>query len=192
MATRKEIVVLIILILAIVSLVKIIEFFKVNVQEADASKFVLEDLYSKYPGADIEIMVIKELYNDQDEKYYEIKAKVTENHLTACPERMHIYYSYPVQNFITQPNEYITSGCKVCTEGICTIAFPEEAIIASHTFHGTEAVHEYVTTQNAVPSVTEDNNDWVVTWDSAMSTEYYIVTIGKNGNIESAEEIAKE
>lgn len=193
MATRKEIIVLVVLVLAIIALVKIIEFFSVNVVEEDASKFVLEDLHSKYPEADMEIMVIRDMYNENGEKYYEIKAKVTEYPLTPCPERMHIYYNYPVQNFVTQPNEYITSNCEVCTEGVCTIAFPEEAIIASHTFEGTEAVHSFVTEQDtAFPVVSEENNDWVVVWDSPVSTEYYIVTVGKGGSIESVEEIAKE
>ena len=193
MANTREIAILVVLILAIVLLVKAIEFFKPDVQEADASKFVVEDLHSKYPTADIEIMVIRELHNDNDEKYYEIKAKVTKDPLTPCPERMHIFYNYPVQNFVTQPTEYITRNCQVCTEGTCTIAFPEEAVIASHTFEGTEAVHDYITQyDDAVPVVSEADDKWTVTWDSKEASSYYIVTLGINGKIESVKEIEEE
>ncbi len=193
MATRKELTVLVVLVVLIILLVKVVEFFKVNVVEADASKFVLEDLYSKYPGADIEILVIKEKLNEENAKYFEIKAKVTTGALTPCPERMHIYYNYPVQNFVPQPKEYITRNCQVCTEGTCTLAFPEEAIIASHTFEGTEDVHRFVTEkESAYPLVAENNNDWVVTWDSPVSAEYYVVIVGKDGELISAEEIMKE
>ena len=192
MATRKEIVVLIVLILLIVVLVKVVEFFRVNVVEADASKFVLEDLYANYPDADIEIMIIKEKYNDANEKYFEIKARVTEGAYTPCPERMHIYYNYPVQNFVTQPSEYITTNCEVCTEGTCTIAFSEEAIIASHTFPGTEEVSGFISSYDTYPEVSEEASDWIVKWDSAVSTEYYVVAVSKQGEISSVEEIQKE
>lgn len=192
MATRKEITVLIALIVLIVILVKVVEFFRVDVEEADASKFVVEDLHSKYPSADIQIMVIKEKENDEGEKYFEIKARVTEGALTACPERKHIYYNYPVQNFVPQPTEIITANCMVCTEGTCTIAFREEAIIASHTFEGTESVHEFITgDESAYPAVVEEDDDWVVTWDSPVSTEYYVVRVSKGGDSVSVEEVAK-
>ncbi|NYZ76976.1 hypothetical protein H0O02_01530 [Candidatus Micrarchaeota archaeon] len=193
MATRKEIIVLIILVLLIVLLVKLAEFYKTNVVEADASKFVFEDLHSKYPNADIEIMSMRDGYNDAGEKYFEIKTKVTEGAFTPCPERMHIYYNYPVQNFVSQPTEYITSNCRVCTGGTCTIAFPEEAIIASHTFAGTEAVHAFVTeSEAAYPSVVEGSDRWTITWDSPVSTHYYAVIVGKEGTLVSAEDIQKK
>ena len=94
MANMREIGILVVLILAIIALVGLIEFFHPDVQEADASKFVVEDLHSKYPDADIEAITITEMYNDNNEKYYEIKAKVTKDPLTPCPERMHIFYNY--------------------------------------------------------------------------------------------------
>jgi len=192
MATQKELIILIALIILIVALVKIVEFIKVDVVEADASKFVMEDLHSRYSGADIEIITIRELKNDADEKYFEIKARVTKNYLTPCPERMHIYYNYPVQNFVAQPTEHITRNCEVCAEGTCTIAFPEEAIIASHTFAGTEDVHAYTEKEAVYPSVSEGEEQWTVTWDSPVITEYYVVVVSKSGEIVSVEEIQKE
>ena len=89
-------------------------------------------------------MSIKKMVNEHGQKYFEVKAKVTENPETKCPGRKHIFYNYPAQNFVPQPPEVITSNCAVCVQGICTIAFPEEAVIASHTFAGTEAVQDYL------------------------------------------------
>jgi len=191
MATRREIIVLIVLILLIAGLVKLIELFKTNIVGADASKFVLEDLRSKYPKAEIEIMSITEKTNNAGEKYFEIKAKVTEDAFTPCPKRMHIYYNYPVQNFVPQPTEYITKNCTVCTEGTCTIAFPEEAIIASHTLPGTEEVDRFIKEKTTYPTVFEENNAWHVIWDSPSSTYYYIVLIEKDGKISAVEKMMK-
>lgn len=192
MATRKEIIVLVILVLLIVAMVKVAEVFRTNVIEGDTSKFVLEDLNSKYPDADIEIMIIKEKTNDAGEKYFEIKAKVTKNPFTTCPERMHIYYNYPMQNFVSQPTEYITKNCEVCTQGTCTIAFPEEAIIASHTFNGTEEVQTFINRGTSYPVVSQESNAWIVKWDSPASTYYYVVTVGKDGTITSVEKVNKK
>jgi hypothetical protein len=192
MATRRELLILISLVVLILLLVKLVEFFKVNVVEADASKFVTEDLYANYPDADIDIMTVKEKYNDEGEKYFEVKAKVTEDYNTPCPVRMHIYYNYPVQNFVPQPTEYITLNCEVCTEGTCTIAFPEEAIIASHTFEGTENVDGFIEGfESSHPTVSESEENWEVMWDSPVSTHYYVVVVGKDGNIESVEKVEK-
>ncbi len=192
MATRRELIILLSLVILIVLLVKLVEFFKVNVVEADASKFVIEDLYSTYPDSDIEIMTVKEKYNNAGEKYFEVKAKVTEDYNTPCPTRMHIYYNYPVQNFVPQPTEYITHNCEVCTEGTCTIAFPEEAVIASHTFEGTDEVDSFIDAHDAAfATVSEEEDKWVVDWDSPVSTSYYSVLLGKDGTIESVEKVEK-
>ena len=195
MANRRELIILISLVIMIVLLVKLVELVKVNVVEADrtsASKFVIEDLYSTYPNADIEIMTVKEKYNDAGEKYFEVKAKVTKDYNSPCPTRMHIYYNYPVQNFVPQPIEYITHNCEVCTEGTCTIAFPEEAVIASHTFEGTDEVDDFIDSHDAAfATVSEEGDKWAVTWNSPVSTYYYTVLLGKGGTIESVEKVDK-
>ncbi len=184
MAIRREMLLIILLLLVIAVLVKLIEFVQINVVEADASEFVLEDLRNKYPAADIEIMTITQKYNEMGDRYFEVKARVTESAESPCPKRSHIFYNYPAQNFVPQPPEIITSNCMVCTEGICTIAFPEEAIIASHMLSGTDEVHSYVSAnRNAVPSVNENPDSWTVTWDSDTSDSYYIVKIHRNGTI---------
>ena len=90
MAVRREVLIILALLILIVILVKFIEFFRVDVVEADARDFVLEDLHSKYPDASIEIMSINSKYNQYDERYFEVKAKVTEQPNSPCPKRSHI------------------------------------------------------------------------------------------------------
>jgi len=192
MAIRREILLIILLLVVIALLVKLIEFFQVNVVEADASNFVLEDLRTNYPAADIAIMTITPKYNERGARYFEVKARVTEDAETPCPRRSHIFYNYPVQNFVPQTPEVITTNCAVCTEGICTIAFPEEAIIASHTFPGTEKVHSYLTSKpDAVPNVKENEDSWTVVWRSDASITYYIVKVHRDGTIMLVTELEK-
>lgn len=184
MAIRRELILILVLLIVIAVLVKAMELFQVNVVEADAGKFVVEDLISKYPGADISVMTFTSKYNDRGDKYFEVKARLTVNPWSPCPERSHIFYNYPVQNFIPQPPEVITRNCVICAEGICTIAFPEEAIIASHTLAGTGAVQSYLDAHSdAVPAVTEAADSWSVRWDSPAADSFYVVDIHRNGTI---------
>ncbi|HSB47720.1 MAG TPA: hypothetical protein VLD37_06945 [Candidatus Bilamarchaeum sp.] len=181
---NREAVLILIMLLVIAVLVKVVEFFQVSVVEADASNFVKDDLRSKYPGADIEIMTITTKYNSEGGKYLELKARVTEDAFSPCPERSHIFYNYPAQNFVPQPPEVITGNCKVCTEGICTLAFPEEAIIASHTFKGTEDVATYLRVHpDATPTVRESPDSWVIVWDSPSAESIYSATLKKDGTV---------
>jgi hypothetical protein len=184
MAIKRELLLMVLLLIVIAVLVKIIEFFQVNVVEGDASKFVLEDLRTKYPAADIAIMTITPRTNDNGQQYFEVKARVTQDQDTPCPERSHIFYNYPDQNFVPQQPEIITHNCAVCTEGICTIAFPEEAIIASHTFQGTSAVQAYLAKYtNAIPYVAEKPDSWEVTWSSQTANQSFVVEVRRDGTI---------
>jgi hypothetical protein len=181
---NREALLILIMLIVIALLVKFIEFFQVNVVEADASNFVKDDLRSKYPGADIEIMTITGKSNEQGSKYLELKARVTEDPYSPCPERSHIFYNYPEQNFVPQPPEVITNNCRVCTEGICTLAFAEEAVIASHTFKGTEDAQTYLRLYpDASPIVKEKSDSWEVIWDSPSADSSYSVTLKKDGEI---------
>jgi hypothetical protein len=181
MAIGRELLLIVVLLIAIALLAQAVGFFKPNVQSADASAFVLEDLKVKYPNADIGILDTKEMLNNNNEKYYEVKARVTTGLYSPCPVRVHIYYNYPVQNFVPQPADVITQNCAVCTEGTCALNFPEEAIIASHTFKGTEAVASFVSSQSAVPTVQDLGDSWLVKWDSVSSPYYYSVVLDKGG-----------
>lgn len=184
MAVRRELLLILVLLAIITALVMVMQFFQIDIEEADASNFVLEDLRTKYPVADIAVMTITPMQNELGGRYFEVKARVTEHAETPCPVRSHIFYNYPAQNFVAQPPEVITKNCVVCTQGICTIAFPEEAIIASHTFPGTEDIQDYLQeNQNAVPKVRENAESWHVTWYSETAEGYYIAEIHRNGTI---------
>ncbi len=186
MAIKRELLLILLLLAVILALVKVIEFFQMNVVEGDASNFVKEDLRTKYPSADIEIMSIVPKYNSNGAKYFELKAKVTKDPLSECPERFHIFYNYPEQNFVPQPPEVIAANCHVCTEGICNIAFPEEAIIASHTMPNTDVVQSFLKTYpDAIPEVKENANNWLVIWASPSANSSYIIGINRNGSVSS-------
>ncbi len=152
------------------------------VDEKDAVSFVYEDLSNRYPQSEISIISVEEKVNDGGETYYSIKAKVVHNPKSPCPERVHIYYNYPEQRFIPSPPDVITKDCSVCQEGICTLAFLEEAIIASHTMDGTESVRSFIESNNAYPLVSEKDG-WIVRWVGENST--LIVSLSKSGNVRS-------
>ncbi len=188
MAIRREILLIIALLVLIGILVKVVEFANtMTAGEPNASKassFVTEDLRTKYPTADIGIMAVTLKHNDQGKQYYEVEARVTQDPASPCPQRSHIFYNYPEQNFVAQPTEVVTANCAVCTEGICNIAFAEEAVIASHTFSGTEAVQSYLRmNKDAVPAVTQKGDDWLVQWNSANASASYVVDIHRNGSV---------
>lgn len=157
----------------------------------DAKNFFLEDLKGKYPNADIrEVTEIMNVTAPDGSTYFQLKARVTTGINSPCPERLHVYYDYPPKNFVAQQPEYITSGCKVClNEPKCTIAFAEEAIIASHTYNGTEAVAAFIK-ENADASASAQfiESDgayigvWKVRWSSASNPVSYLVILSKSQN----------
>lgn len=166
--------------------------------EQDAQKYFLEDLAEKYPNADVrEVIEILPLTDPDGSPYYQLKARVTSGISTPCPERVHVYYDYPPKNFVSQPPEYITKGCKVCLNvDVCTLAFPEEAIIASHTYPGAGEVTQYVReNSDAKADVSFDSASgiWTVKWSSAANPISYAVTLSKTENkvlsVEKAQEV---
>jgi hypothetical protein len=170
----------------------LVEFFKKNQEIFDAKAFIIEDLNHTYPGADIEILEVNEKFNEKNERYYQVKAKVTLRQNSPCPERIHIYYNYPEQNFVPQTPEYITKNCVVCKETPCKLVFPEEAIIASHTSKGTEDVHEFVTKyKDAKAFASENATTWVVLWVSNSSDYNIEVTLSKDAKVLSKTKLLK-
>lgn len=187
MRLRDEFLLILFLLLSAAVVIAATEFIKPDVQEEDASQFVVDDLKNTYPGAEVGIISINEKENPEGEAYFEVKAKVVEDYDTPCPRRMHLYYNYPVQNFVPQSPDIITDNCEVCTEGICVLVFPEHAVIASHTFNGTEAVHDFIYTYDAMPAVSEMKDSWEVTWYSEEYDYFYKVRLSKNGELISTE-----
>ncbi|MCP4648111.1 MAG: hypothetical protein GY852_10345 [bacterium] len=178
--------VIIVLFVASLLIVAGMGFYEEDVQIDDATDYVLEDLVGKYPNADAaELMDWETLQNENGDDYLRIRARVTEGLYTPCPVRIHYFYYYPVQNFVTDPPEYITtSECTVCEGEGCVIGFEEEALIASHLNSGTQNVHNYVTTyDDAVPVVYRDDSGWKVKWDSPSARFGYFVEIARNGEI---------
>jgi len=148
---------------------------------------ILQDLSHKYPNANTSILKISKKTNKNNGTYYEVKAKVVLDYQTPCPKRMHIYYNYPKQNFVSQPPEYITKNCKVCVNEMCALFYPEEAVIASHTLPGTGYVSEFLTqnpnTQHTVSQILSGNNIlWFVNWTSGNQS--IGVQLYNNGTIE--------
>jgi len=182
------------MLLAVVALIAAYAVFSntgSSVSEQDARKFFLEDLAGKYPAADVrEIMEIAPATASDGSSYYQLKARVTNGMGTPCPERMHVFYDYPPKNFVAQPPEYITKGCRVCLDSPrCIIAFPEEAIIASHTYNGTDEVAEFIkgNSDAKASAAYHDSLDgqagvWKVGWSSATNSASYEVLLSKAQN----------
>lgn len=192
MHLKREVLLIFVLLIMIVVLTRAVDFFSITVEQGDAAQFVLEDLKVKYPEADVAILETREMINNATgSSYFEIKAKVTQGLKTPCPRRAHIYYNYPVQNFVPQPADVITQDCGVCTEGTCILNFPEEAIIASHTFEGTEDVSMYIVQASATPSATDMDDFWRVRWDSADASFFYNADVGKDGDLLNVTKVEK-
>jgi len=179
---RREIVLLAVLVLILAGLLYFSSAFKKN-SEGDARKFFLEDLSEKYPGADVrEILNVSEVGTGGN-GYLRLKARVTSGLYTPCPERLHVYYYYPQQNFIADVPEEITGRCVVCAETkTCVLAFPEEAIIASHKYEGAKKADEFIRAYpDAKPSfeLLDEYGGvagaWKITWDSPSSP--YTITV---------------
>ena len=159
--------------------------------QEDAKKFFLEDLQGKYPLADIrEVVEIAAMNSSDGTPYFQLKARVTNGINTPCPERLDVHYDYPPKNFVAQLPEYITRGCKVClNQPSCVIAFPEEAIIASHTYNGTQEVSDFIKANadakadtSLVENYGEVSGVWLVNWSSASSASGYRVVLSKSQN----------
>jgi len=191
MEDRLAIALVILFALAIILVVGA-SFYQPTVEINDASDYVLEDLVGKHPTADsVEIMDWETKTNPEGSEYLRIRAAVTEGLYSPCPVRVHYFYHYPVQNFVTDSPEYITTTqCTVCEGEGCAIAFPEEAIIASHMNEGAEDVHYYASGyKDAVPTASATSTGWQVAWNSDSAKYGHVVDVSKNGEIEKVETI---
>jgi hypothetical protein len=187
MQQRKLAIYIVLLIVAAVIIAVSMKFYETKVLSDDAEGYVLEDLRAKNPNADsVQIISWESRVNVDGSSYYEIKASASEGLSTPCPKRTHYEYFYPGQNFVPNPPERVVSGCTVCEGAGCVIAFPEEAIIASHTNSGTAAVQGYIQRYaDARPSVKQVDGGWEVTWRGASAPYGYVVAMEGNGDISS-------
>ena len=87
------------------------------------------------------------------------------------------------------PLRIITDNCQVCiNESTCVLAFPEEAIIASHTYNGTDDITNFIqqdpdaTAQASLENVSPYGPTWEVYWNSASTGDNYTVFISQTLN----------
>lgn len=161
-----------------------------SVTKDDALDFVQQDMISKYPGADYEILDAQ-----QQGGNWNIKARATFDAGTSCPSRLHAEYNYPQFGYVVR-EEWITRNCQVCLglpASQCLLFFSEEAIIASHTRPGTEAVQAYLDGHgDAAPTARFFGNTgypagtpayydvWLVSWTSARDGSNFNVLLSKS------------
>jgi hypothetical protein len=152
--------------------------------QADAQKFVMEDLNSKFPAADAITIASAKQMEGPGGAYYSIKASVSEALASACPKLTNYYYNYPEQNFVPSPPEYVVAGCRVCKNSPCVIGFREEAIIASHTLPGTAGVADFMRAYpDARPAAENVERVWQVVWSSRSAGYGYRVSVSEGGEI---------
>ena len=109
--------------------------------------------------------------------YYLLKARVSYNLSTPCPSRLEVEYYYPPQSFVRRTPTQLVSGCTVCTGNPgCVISYMEEAIIASHTYTGSEQVRNFITghpdakpTAVLLPIWNDQLDVWQVDWQDNSS-----------------------
>ena len=179
---KSHTVLLILLIIAVLAVFSFTQLFN-NSPEVDAKKFFEEDLQESYPYADVREVLSVNKVGAGSQDYYILKARVSSGLDTPCPERIEVEYNYPARNFV-KSDEKIVYGCQVCVENTqnCHILYPEEAIIASHTYLGAERVKEYISEYpsatplvSLLPDFEGEKNVWQVVWDSTQS--YYSITV---------------
>jgi len=179
---RKEVVFILLLIVAIVALLSLSSKFNKG-SEADARKFFAEDLASNYPAADAREILTSAQVGEGDSVYYLLKARVSYNLSTPCPSRLEVEYYYPPQSFVRRTPTQLVGGCSVCSGNPgCVISYMEEAIIASHTYEGSEPVNAYIQSHPAAkptavlqPLWNEHLDVWQVDWaDNSSGISVFI------------------
>jgi hypothetical protein len=132
-----------------------------RIEQESIENAIIEDASQRFRGADI----IDIAYLTKRDNNEVVVLRVTYNYSSVCPKRQHVYYSYPEGRFIpSYPVEVITT-CDLCKNNACTIAYEEEAIIASLNIKGTEAVRDFVITEKARPLPRKIGDDiWKVSW----------------------------
>ena len=132
------------------------------------TELVLQDARTKNPGS--EVILKDSMVNGSDTvvELYLITHKRTD-----CPERVLLTYRYPSNHFTPLVTE-ITTGCSICKGERCIIAFPEEAVIASHRFN--PQVKAFITrSTNPVPTVEPVEDGFRVKWTNELKESITVV-----------------
>ncbi|VVC02032.1 Uncharacterised protein [uncultured archaeon] len=173
---RKEVIFILLLVVAVVALLSLSSRFNRG-SEADARKFFTEDLANSYPDADVREILTSAQVGEGASAYFLLKARVSYNLSTPCPSRWEVEYYYPPQSFVRRTPTRLVSGCQVCSGSPnCVLSYMEEAVIASHTYAGSEQVGNYLTGHPAAKptakllSVWNNQLDvWQVDWKDNSS-----------------------
>ncbi len=185
---KKEAFLILLIIVAVALLLSFSRLFGTNTAE-DARKFFAEDLQDSYPDADLRVINNVTKVGDGPDAYYSLTASVSSNLSTPCPERLEVEYYYPQRNFVKRAQK-VVYGCKVCINTPkCVITYPEEAIIASHTYEGSQVVKDYLAQYpHAVPNATlladlaGTPNVWEVDWTDPAAPRGLRVLISQRSN----------
>ncbi len=187
MTLKKRRVLLLILLLVVLLA---LAYFKLSntkkpvVKRQSAITFVMQDLQHRFPKAKVSILLVKNMTNKRHEKYFLIKAAVSENITTPCPSLTFYYYNYPIQHFLPHPPVQVVHNCEFCFSKPCYVIYPESAVIACYKGGGAERQWmAHFVEQGAIPiNITKSNNVWYVVWRSTKNST--MVKCGVNENDE--------
>ncbi|MFH1306081.1 MAG: hypothetical protein ABIH83_00285 [Candidatus Micrarchaeota archaeon] len=186
---KKETILIFLVIVTVIALLYFSSLFNTT-SEVDAKKFFMEDLEQSYPDADVREIIYINKVGEGSDAYYLLRARVSNYLSTPCPERIEVEYQYPARNFL-KTDEKVVSGCQVCIDNRpnCHISYPEEAIIASHTYEGTEAVQQFLDNYpSAIPSASlldeydGGKNIWKIRWTSKTTNTSMDIFISQKDN----------
>ncbi|MEM3609684.1 MAG: hypothetical protein QW076_02120 [Candidatus Anstonellales archaeon] len=145
----------------------------------EEKKVILEDLISKFPNSKIEEIGISKSDGNRVYSFYVIKTEST-----LCPERFKVDYIYPKNHFVPEILT-ITSNCEVCKNrdnNLCVIAFPEEAVIASHKFN--KEVKAFLEKSKRLSyNVVKYENFYEVKWTNELN-ETIVAIVDFNGDVQ--------
>lgn len=185
---KKEVLLILLLLIATLAFLSFTRQFSSRSEE-DARKFFLEDLQDSYPAADVRDIIDVLRVGEGPDSYYVLRARVSFNLTTPCPQRLEVEYNYPARSFVKR-NDTLVRGCQVClNRPHCVVSYPEEAVIASHTYNGSEKVGDYLARYpSAKPKARLlDNYDgersvWQVDWSDPSAPGALSVLISQANN----------
>ncbi|MCX8166766.1 MAG: hypothetical protein N3E37_02860 [Candidatus Micrarchaeota archaeon] len=142
----------------------------------DEKKIILEDLKSKYPGSEIYEIGVSSQDGNGVYSFFVINTKSK-----ICPERLKVEYIYPKNHFVPEVT-VITKNCEICVKEICNIAYPEEAVIASHKFN--QDVKSFIEKAEQINYyVSKKDNYFQVDWTNEKN-QVITVFVYFNGTVE--------
>ena len=132
----------------------------VEIEKASVKDSVLLDAATRFPNAD-KVDIINVIRRNSSKV---LVVRVTYDYNSTCPKRYHVYYTYPEGKFLPEHPVKASIGCDECKRGACKLTYEEDAIIASTSLPGTEAVRAFVERNKPSVKVERKGLDWEVIW----------------------------